>query len=198
MPSSCYLRNQLHARCGVTSLQLAAAAASRVCRSWWWCSDCWRPEPPRQSAGRTPLLTVYSPMLADAAHLQDVYTAIAIRVRQKMQEDADNGHPLAARLVDAVDRKLVKQVGRLCPCCTCTACSAHAVASACLSCGCLSSRRCLVQLGQCVLWLPSTGCRQHCLAGWPYYKKGCTRSWRIFASWLRNLRSTAETCLVVD
>ena len=51
-------------------------------------------------------------MLAVAAHLQDVYTAIAIRVRQKMQDDADNGHPLAARLVDAVDRKLVKQVGR--------------------------------------------------------------------------------------
>lgn len=57
-------------------------------------------------------------MVADVAHLQDVYTAIAIRVRQKMQEDADNGHPLAARLVDAVDRKLVKQVGHqvlLCP-----------------------------------------------------------------------------------
>ena len=57
-------------------------------------------------------------MLAGFARLQDVYTAIAIRVRQKMQEDAKNGHPLAARLVDAVDRKLVKQVGRpllLCP-----------------------------------------------------------------------------------
>ena len=64
--------------------------------------------------------------------------AIAFRVRQKMQEDADNGHPLAARLVDAVDRKLVKQVGAMCSCalcCACTGCSAHAKSSACLSCG---------------------------------------------------------------